>query len=40
MLLARGWEEDPKLWLLLWKGALVWGSPNDHGDSALHSNKF
>jgi hypothetical protein len=37
MLLARGWQEDPKLWLLLRKGDLTWGSPNEYRDPSRSS---
>lgn len=38
MLLAGGWQEDPNLWLLR-KGDLVWGSPAEYRDSALHATQ-
>jgi hypothetical protein len=37
MLLARGWQEDPELWLLLRKDGLAWGSYNEQRDSSLSS---
>lgn len=39
VLLARGWEEDPERWLLRRTGDLVLGSPNEHRDCCLHSDK-
>jgi hypothetical protein len=35
MLLARGWEEDPTLHLLLRKDGVTWGSPGEHRGSCL-----
>jgi hypothetical protein len=39
MLLARGRQEGPTLWLLLRNGDLVWGSPTEHRDSALYATR-
>jgi hypothetical protein len=38
MLLARGWQEDPTLRLLLRKDGVRWGSPGEYRGSCLSAD--